>query len=226
MVGGDPVAIVRGNAGSPDPSVVRINLFVRGLDGKLWERFWNGSSWSWVDTGKGVTGRVVPVVRGNRKSTSGSDVRINLFVQGTDGKLWERYWDGSTWSWVDTGRPVDGEPLAIVRGNADSVNAEEIRINLFVPVLETTISSGTNPHRHYNIRLWERYWNGAAWSWVDTGRHIRSLPSAIVRGDVEDVGTADLRINLWVAGDDGRLWERFWNGASWTWVDAGADVAI
>jgi hypothetical protein len=225
-VSDDPVVIMRGSTGSPDGTGVRINVFVRGMDGRLWERYWNGSTWVWADTGKGVVGRVAAVMRGNRKSTSAADVRINLFVQGTDGKLWERYWNGSSWSWVDTGRPADGEPLAVLRGNTDSVNAADVRINLFAPVLQTTVSGGGFPHRHYDIRLWERYWNGAAWAWVDTGRNIRSKPAAIVRGDIEDVGTGDLRINLWVAGDDGRLWERYWNGLSWIWADAGADVAI
>ena len=43
---------------------------------------------------------------------------------------------------------------------------------------------------------------------------------------MDGVGTSDLRINLWVAGDDGRLWERYWNGAAWAWADTGAAVAI
>jgi hypothetical protein len=56
--------------------------------------------------------------------------------------------------------------------------------------------AGPPLHTHYDIRLWERYWNGAAWSWVDTGKDIRGKPVAIVRGDVAGVGTSDLRINL------------------------------
>jgi hypothetical protein len=93
-------------------------------------------------------------------------------------------------------------------------------------VLQTTASGGPTPHRHFDIHLWERYWNGSAWTWVDTGLDIRNKPSVIVRGDVEDVAADDLRINLWVAGDDGKLWERYWDGASWNWVDTGADVSI
>jgi len=40
-----PAPIVRGNVGSPGGGGIRINLFVRGEDRKLWERYWNGSSW-------------------------------------------------------------------------------------------------------------------------------------------------------------------------------------
>jgi hypothetical protein len=222
----EPVALVRGSSESPDAGGIRINLFVRGADGRLWERYWDGAAWSWVDTGKGVRGRVATILRGNQRSTDGADIRINLFAEGTDGKLWERYWDGGNWSWVDTGKPAVGEPVAVVRGNADSVDPAAIRINLFVPVLETSSSGGPTPHRHFDVRLWERYWNGAAWTWVDTGRDIRSKPAAIARGDIEDVAADDLRINLWVAGEDGKLWERYWDGASWSWVDTGADVSF
>ena len=225
-VSDDPVVLVRGSTGSPDAAGVRINLFVRGRDGRLWERYWDGAGWSWVDTGKGVRGRVAAVLRGNRRSTDAGAVRINLFAEGTDGQLWERYWDGAAWSWIDTGKPAVGEPFAVVRGNVDSVDAGAVRINLFVPVLVTTSSGGTTPHRHFDIRLWERYWNGAAWTWVDTGLDIRSKPTAVTRGDVEDVAADDLRINLWVTGEDGKLWERYWNGASWAWVDTGAEVAF
>jgi hypothetical protein len=225
-VADDPVAIIRGNSGSPDAGGVRINLWVKGLDGKLWERYWNGASWSWNDTGKGIVGRVVPLVRGNVDSPSGADIRINLFLQGTDGKLWERYWNGAAWSWNDTGKAVHGEPTLIVRGNVGDVDGAGIRINLFVPVLEVGTSGGSSPHPHYNLKLWERYWNGSSWSWSDTAKNVRSVPMAIARGDVEGVESDDLRINLWVAGDDGKLWERYWNGAGWSWADTNGPVPV
>jgi hypothetical protein len=226
LIADDPVAFIRGNVGDPNAANVRINLFVRGMDGKLWERYWNGASWVWADHGKGVRGRVVPIVRGNRSSVNGQDVRINLFVQGTDGKLWERYWNGNTWVWADTGRKADGEPFAIVRGNTGSVDGSTLRINLFVPVPQATMSGGSSPHPHYDIRLWERYWDGNTWSWADTGRNIRGPAVGIPRGDFEGVAADDLRINLFVAGDDGKLWERYWGGAGWSWADTGGTVAI
>lgn len=222
----DPIAIARGALGSPGAGGVRINLWVKALDGRLWERYWNGSTWGWFDTGKGIVGRATPVVRGNTNAVGAGGVRINLFVQGTDGKLWERYWNGSGWSWIDTGKPTDGPPTVVVRGNIGDVSAAGVRINVFVPVLQTSPSGGTSPHPHYDLRLWQRYWNGAAWAWIDTGKNVRAEASAIVRGDVEDVMPDDLRINLWVAGDDARLWEYYWNGAGWAWVDTGAQVPI
>ena len=222
----DPVAIARGNVGSAGAAGVRINLWVKALDGKLWERYWNGSTWTWADAGRGIVGRVVPVVRGNKASVSGADVRINLFAQGTDGRLWERYWNGSTWSWGDTGRNIDGEPVVLLRGNAGSVDPTAVRINLFVPELQVSMSGGSSPHPHYDLRLWQRYWNGTAWSWVDTGRNVRGQPVVAGWGRVQEVGAQNLRVNLWVAGDDGKLWELWWNGSAWVWGDTGGTVAI
>jgi hypothetical protein len=219
-VGDDPVVIGRGALGSPAGANIRINLFVQGLDGKLWERYWDGSTWTWVDTGKGVVGRPAMVVRGNTASVRGEDLRINLFAQGSDGRLWERYWNGVTWSWVDTGKPVDGTPLVMTRGNTGSVDADTIRINLFARVPEVLAA-----HPHFRYELWERYWDGATWTWADTGRAVAGEAMALVRGDVEDVAADDLRINLFGAGSDGRLWERYWDGANWAWVDTGRDVA-
>jgi hypothetical protein len=218
-VADDPVIIARGSLGSPSAAGVRINLFVKGLDGKLLERSWNGSAWSWTDTGQGIAGRPAVLMRGNAASVSGGDIRINLFAQGTDGRLWERYWNGATWSWIDTGMTADGAPLVIAHGNLGSVDGADIRIHVFNRVPEYIPS-----HPHFRVRLWERYWNGSAWSWTDTGRTVAGDPTAIVRGDVEDAGADDLRVNLFVAGDDGRLWERYWDGSTWSWVDAGQAV--
>ncbi len=219
-VSDDPVVIVRGDLGSVAGSGIRINLFVKGLDGKLWERYWNGSSWSWNDTGRGIVGRPSILMRGATHTVTGSDVRINLFARGTDGRLWERYWNGTTWSWIDTGRATDSDPLVIARGNLGSVSGSDVRINLFVCVPEYLPG-----HPHLQVKLWERYWNGSAWSWVDTGRTVASQPVALVRGNASTVDASNLRVNLFVAGGDGKLWERYWNGSAWSWVDTSLAVA-
>jgi uncharacterized protein YegJ (DUF2314 family) len=166
-------------------SAVRISLFVQRTDGRLWERFWNGSYWVWDDTasheqirtilnqsgstvvteagkpvgtflnseaavlGSQVLGRAVPLVRGNTASTSNTDVRINLFVQSADRRLWERYWNGLRWKWDDTGKAVAGDPVAVVRGDVGSTDNAAVRINLFV--------------RGADGMLWERFWGGSSW---------------------------------------------------------------
>ncbi len=152
VVAGFP-AVQRVNVDSIYGAAVRINLFVREEDGNLWERFWDGSKWTWSDTGKSVAGDPVILVRGNVASVDNAAVRINLFVNGSDGRLWERFWDGSKWTWSDTGLPVyvAGEPIILVRGNVASVDNAAVRINLFV--------------RGADGNLWERFWDGSKWTW-------------------------------------------------------------
>jgi hypothetical protein len=90
--GSVPLVLARGNLGSADAGGVRINVFVRGANGHLLERYWDGAQWNANDTGLGDSGDPVAVTRGNTGSTDNSLVRINLFVRGANGDLWERYW--------------------------------------------------------------------------------------------------------------------------------------
>ncbi len=222
-VADDPVVIALGSLGSSDSTRIRMNLFVKGKDGKLWERAWNGTIWRWIDHGRGIVGRPAVLVHGNTASVSSSGVRIYLFVRGSDGKLWQRYWNGSSWSWSDTGRLAgEGEPLIIARGNLGGVDPATLRIHLFARMLEYE----TTGHAHYHVKLWEYQWNGTAWNWRDLGRDVAGPPAAIVRGDVEGLSLDDLRMHIFVAGADGRLWEHVWNGTGWSWSDTGRAVAV
>lgn len=219
----EPIVLAQGSLGSTDETRIRLLLFVKGKDGKLWERYWNGSVWSWIDHGRGIVGRPVALVHGNTASVSSAGVRIDLFVQGSDGRLWEHYWNGTAWSWRDTGRAGDGEPIIIIaRGNLGAVDRANVRIHVFSRSLEYE----TTGHAHYHVKLWEHHWNGAAWSWRDTGREVAGQPAAIVRGDVEGLSSDDLRIHLFVTGTDRKLWEQIWNGTGWSWSDTGQAMAV
>ncbi|MBI1877488.1 MAG: tyrosinase family protein [Chloroflexi bacterium] len=217
----DPIVLAQGSLGSTDESRIRLLLFVKGKDGKLWERYWNGSTWAWKDHGRGIVGRPAVLVHGNTAAVSSAGVRISLFVQGSDGKLWEHYWNGSAWTWRDTGRAGDGEPIIIARGNLGAVDRANVRLHVFTRSLEYE----TTGHAHYHVKLWEHVWNGTGWGWRDTGREVAGQPVAIVRGDVGGLNSDDLRINLFVTGTDRKLWEHVWNGTGWSWNDAGRAVA-
>jgi hypothetical protein len=218
----DPIVLAQGSLGSTDESRIRLLLFVKGKDGKLWERYWNGSTWTWIDHGRGIVGRPVALVHGNTAAVSSAGVRISLFVQGSDGKLWEHYWTGSAWTWRDTGRAGDGEPVIVARGNLGAVDRANLRIHVFTRSLEYE----TTGHAHFHVKLWEHVWNGAGWSWRDTGREVAGQPSAIVRGDVGGLSSDDLRLHVFITGTDGKLWEHVWNGTGWSWSDTGRAVAV
>jgi hypothetical protein len=130
-------------------------------------------------------------------------VRINVFVRGTNGNLWEYFWNGQQWLWRDTGQAVLGDPTAVIRGETDDPTGD-VRINVFV--------------QGANLNLWEYFWNGQQWVWRDTGQTVEGNPTAVIRGETDDP-TGDVRINVFVRGINGNLWEYFWNGQQWVWRD-------
>jgi hypothetical protein len=152
----------------------------------LFERFWDGSEWLWVNHGRPAG---VPVT-----STPGAAMLDSkLFVITEDGSLVERAWTGSAWVWSDHGRP---ENVPIRHGPA----APMLDQKLFVVVEDG--------------RLFERHWRGDRWAWSDHGRP-ENVPI------VQAPGAAMLNSKLFVVIEDGRLFERVWTGTAWVWNDHG-----
>jgi hypothetical protein len=71
-------------------------LFVSTNDGRLFERFWNGAQWMWVDHGR-------PPGCGVATPPGAAMMNSKLFVGTDNHHLFERYWNGTTWQWVDHG---------------------------------------------------------------------------------------------------------------------------
>jgi hypothetical protein len=78
-------------------SAGRLDVFVQGTDGALWHKWWNGAKWSgWESLGGKLTASPAATWWwGGPTSTSTS---IQVFVRGSDGAVWQKYWDGSAWS--------------------------------------------------------------------------------------------------------------------------------
>ena len=72
------------------PTNHSIQVFVRGSDGAVWQKYWNGSVWSsWHSLGGQLASGTGPAVSQD----------LNLFVQGTDGQLWHKSpSSGSLWT--------------------------------------------------------------------------------------------------------------------------------
>jgi hypothetical protein len=111
--------------------------------------------------------------------------------------LYERWWDGDEWVWVNHGRP-GGTPVTGTPG------AAMMNEKLFVVVQDGS--------------LWERHWRAdlASWVWEDHGRPAN-------RRIVHGPGAAMMNEKLFVVVDDGRLWERHWRAdlGRWVWNDHG-----
>lgn len=221
---------------APGVPMLDSKLFVTRTDGafqNLFERWWDGEEWIWVDHGRPGG---IPVIG----APGAGMLNSKLFVVIQDGRLFERVWTGSQWVWTDHGRPAN-RPIVAGPG------AEMMASKLFVvaddgrlwerhwrpdlnrwawedhgrppggngrtapgaAMLDQKLFLGTD-----DGRLVERWWNGSAWVWVDHGRPpgttVATAPGAAMMGR-----------KLFVGASDGRLFERYWNGSAWVWVDHG-----
>ncbi len=73
---------------------------MEGSDGNLWEDYWNGSSWNWVNLSR-PSGVNINASLG--VSTYGNSTEV--FVTGSDGNIWEDFYNGSSWGWTKLGTP-------------------------------------------------------------------------------------------------------------------------
>jgi hypothetical protein len=89
-----------------------VNVFVRGTDGAVWQRSWNGSAWSdWVSLGGYTIGAPSVVSRGPNQ--------LDLYARGGDSSIFQRHWDSvngwTGWAQVDA-TPLDSS-VALLSDN-------------------------------------------------------------------------------------------------------------
>ena len=61
-------------------------------DGRLWDRYWDGSNWhAWESLDGELKPGSTPAA-----AASGPD-RLDVIALGRDGRTWQRWWDGSRW---------------------------------------------------------------------------------------------------------------------------------
>jgi hypothetical protein len=132
---------------------------------------------------------------GPAASTWGSG-RLDAFVSGTDGILYHRFWNGTSWAW-------EGLPGVTPGSDASSVSTGVGLIDVFV--------------RGSDGALWHRHFTNAptpAWSaWESLGGLITGAPAAV------SVGGGN--IDVFVQGTDNHLWYDSLVGTAWSWHLAG-----
>jgi len=172
-----------------------IYVFARGNNGALYERIisptgaqqitqTDSSTYTlsgWTSLGGQLATNTGPSV------CSWGPGRLDVFVQGTNGALYQKVWNGSTWSnWNNLGGKLTSAPGATSTGNQVGVFAAG--------------TSGTIYYKH---------WNGAAWSgWANVGGTLLSgtSPAAYNWGPNGQLGWL-------VTGTDSNLY-RNWIGSS------------
>ena len=207
LIKGLPIVLARGDRENKDGSTLqRYNLFAVGSDGRLRGRYWDGKNWSDVDFGGNFQPGLVVLGRGNFKSLLGAGIRLVVFGVTVDGHLVDTYWDGSQWASHDHGGFVNPGLAVMGFGDHSQLTSGLVRANVFMTRM------GDN-------HLLVRHWNGGEWVWDDHGGSVRGTPAILLHGDQSQVDVANIRASVFVAGTDGHLWERRWNGASWSWID-------
>ncbi len=153
-----------------DPTVVswapgRLDVFARGGDDKLWQRFSTNGGASWSDWIKPV-GDNGTLASPPDASTRGPNT-LDIWALGTDGNVYQLWWDGTTWNgWLGQGRPAG--PGVAGGSHPTAISRDGTRVDVFV-------RGGDN-------KLWQRTWSGFDWSsWVqpvgDAGT-LNSSPDA------------------------------------------------
>ncbi|MGI8966698.1 MAG: hypothetical protein ACR2H1_11500 [Limisphaerales bacterium] len=177
----------------PPPPPWRVDTFVKGTDGQVWQKYSDGGAWSaWLPLG-GAT------LTSDVGACSWGNNRIDLFYRGTDNACWHSFFDGS-WhmNWDSLGGTLIGKPAAASWG----VN----RIDLFV--------------RGTDDRLYSKTFNGAWQTGFGSpiAGTIASDPAAVSWGpDRIDVFAKDANnqiIHAWYDGVSWNGWETFTGGYS------------
>ena len=195
-----------------DPAVVtwapgRLDVFVRGVDDKLWQRFSanGGSTWSGWMKPVGDAGVLA----------SGPDVaawgvnRLDVFVRGTDGGIWQRSWNGVSWgtSWVGRGAPprqATGDPTVASWAPG--------RLDVFV--------------RGGDGKLWQTFGSYSSWSgWLmPPGTEAGTIAAPDAGGGALDAASWGAgHYSVFVRGTDNQVYETRHQGGWSPWARPVAD---
>lgn len=130
-------------------------------------------------------------------------VRFNLQATaiGTDGNLYARPHDGSSWltrTWENWGGGFGAHAPTGVQWGPNSLSA-------------MAITAGG--------QFYYKYYFGSTWSgWNDFGGTFQGRPAA--------VGWGRNRLDLFARGADNHLYRKAWDGSTWAaWVDLGSSIA-
>lgn len=171
-----------------DPTVAsrgpgRLDVFARGKNNKLYQLAYDGQQWSsWFDLGGTLTSGPDAVAVGER---------VSVFARGTDGKIWQRWWNASAnprywvpWEPVPSSFSIESDPTVVYTGGA---------YHLF--------ARGNGGHLVH-------IWYDTSWHQEDLGGTLTSGPEAASR--------APGVISVYFRGGSGALIERWWNGSTWS----------
>jgi murein DD-endopeptidase MepM/ murein hydrolase activator NlpD len=168
------------------------DVYVRGQDGKLYHKFWNGQTWSaWQPLGR-PDGFVTII--GPPSVVKPTAETIDIYVRGSDDRLYQKWWTGTQWMPPELGwAPHDDGDFRLGSSPAVMTGGVDFR-DVFV--------RGRNGVPHH------KFWDGKTWSaWLSLGGEIKGAPAVVC----SPAGTAD----IYVRGMDDRVYQKWWTGTEW-----------
>jgi hypothetical protein len=165
---------------------LRFDVFVRGTDGAVWQKYYQDGWSGWHSLGGQVAAGTGPAV------SSWSAGRLDVFAEGTNGALWHKWWNGSKWSsWESLGGKLTASPAA----TALSQNGNHIWVSV----------------RGTDGAVWQKSYNTAWSGWTSLGGHVapNTGPAVSVSGWVI------------VQGTDQQFWQRGFEVGSTGWESLG-----
>jgi len=121
--------------------------------------------------------------------------RLDVFVVGTDRKLYHKWWNGSAWGPSLTGYE-NMAGVCISRPQVVSWGSE--RLDAFVVGIDSA--------------LYHKWWNGSAWAPSLTGYERMG---GLIVGEPRVVSWGSDRIDIFVVGIDRQLYHKWWDGSIW-----------
>jgi Repeat of unknown function (DUF346) len=191
MAGTGPAATSSGGIQAPAGYSGYADFFAVDSSGTLWHTPMNGNN-TWDSLG-GVCTASPAVV-----SWASSNFRQDVFVRGSNGALYHKYYQNGWSGWENLGGQLaSGTGPAVSSWSAG-------RLDIFV--------EGTDG------ALWHKAWTGTSWSgWQSLGGKLTASPAATKDSHMIDV---------FVRGTDGAVWQKYWSGTAWSsWTSLGGRLA-
>jgi hypothetical protein len=191
--------------GTPGPAIAssglnKLEVFVRGSNGRLYWTRWNGTGWSTWETP--VPSPSNGIQAGTRPAVAAIDGVLFVVVRGTDGALYQRKYNTntSTWdsSWATAGlvgsSGVGSPALSVAPTDGGGVHADlyvRDASNGWLYQQTATQSSAATFS-----------WTGA--SFLPLGGSLKSDPAAVA------APSTDLRLHVFAVQQDDVLWHKQW----------------
>jgi hypothetical protein len=151
--------------------------------------------YDWVAVGAPPNGGLI---KGEPAVYSRQPTICDVFVHGSDDRLWQATIGNSVWQQVDPGNPADASFKLLFAPCADSMGPEHVQL------FAHGFKGATD-----DPQVYQKYWSSSGgWSpWIALGGKIRGRPTARSRQSTI--------CDVFAHGLNDQLWQRSFNGINW-----------